>query len=314
MKKILIASTALTMLAGAASADVTLGGLGYFGLTYDKHAGDLAIPEQKVQLLDRLQFEIKGSKTTDSGLTFHGKVRMRSQRDVSHGNTTTAVNGGQVGVTAGGLDVTVGNVSDAIDALSLYWDSEIGLCGCGGETLTVPFVGYTSYGGGANGVLATYTAGSLVVRGSVMSNDHFKGTKPEAAISVAYKVGALSMEAGYVQQSASATQTKYNGATLVVEYALGSSNIGLAAGHNGGDVAGAANKTIVTLYGNTKFGATTVAAFASQAGGMAAGETTKTTYGIGASYDLGSGAALVGHVRTDRTKDTLADLGVKFAF
>ncbi|WP_127903777.1 porin, partial [Solirhodobacter olei] len=103
MKKILIASTALVLAAGTASADVTLAGGGYFGI---KHDASKAAPTNKTQLIDRLQIDITGSKTTDSGLTFHGHFRIRSNAYQASG--TTNVNAGQVGITAGGLDVSVG--------------------------------------------------------------------------------------------------------------------------------------------------------------------------------------------------------------
>lgn len=324
MKKLLIATTALTLVAGAASADVTLAGSGYFGMKYDGNNTSTTGFSKKTQLIDRFQIDIKASKTTDSGLTFHGKLRIRSNatgtNDIVAGanpptaaasgttalSSTTNVNAGQVGVTAGGLDVTVGNVSDAIDALSLYWNSEIGLCGCGGETLQNGIVGYSSTGGGNNGVLVTYTMGDLVVRGGYQqTGGQVNGAKNETSVSAAYKMGALSFELGYLNQQGSG-----NAATAVVEYALGNSNIGLAYGHNNYDAYG----NIVTLYGNTTFGATTVQAFVSQSSKLAIATGTKTTYGVGASYDLGSGAAIVGSIREQYSKKAYADLGVKFAF
>lgn len=320
MKKLLIATTALTLVAGAASADVTLAGSGYFGMKYDGSNDSTTGFSKKTQLIDRFQIDIKASKTTDSGLTFHGKLRIRSNATGTNDNvtgataatgttalsSTTNVNAGQVGVTAGGLDVSVGNVSDAIDALTLFWNSEIGLCGCGGETLQNGIVGYSSTGGGNNGVLVTYTMGDLVVRGGYQqTGGQVNGAKNEASASVAYKMGALSFELGYLNQ-----QGKGNASTAVVEYALGNSNIGLAYGHNSYDAYG----NIVTLYGNTTFGATTVQAFVSQSSKLPVTGGTKTTYGVGASYDLGSGAAIVGSIREQSSKKAYADLGVKFAF
>ena len=306
MKKLLIATTALTLVAGAASADVTLAGSGYFGMKYDGNNTSTAGTVKKTQLIDRFQVDIKASKTTDSGLTFHGKFRIRSNATTGVGGSTTNVNAGQVGVTAGGLDVSVGNVSDAIDALTLYWNSEIGLCGCGGETLQNGIVGYQSTGGGNNGVLVTYTMGDLVVRGGYQqTGGQLNGAQNESSASVAYKMGSLSFEIGYLNQ-----QGLGSAETAVVEYALGNSNIGLAYGHNNYDAYG----NIVTLYGNTKFGATTVQAFVSQSSKLAIATGTKTTYGVGASYDLGSGAAIVGSVRQQYSKKAYADLGVKFAF
>ena len=307
MKKLLIATTALTLVAGAASADVTLAGSGYFGMKYDGSNTSVAGTPKKTQLIDRFQIDIKASKTTDSGLTFHGKLRIRSNATTAIGGSTTNVNAGQVGVTAGGLDVSVGNVSDAIDALTLYWNSEIGLCGCGGETLQNGIVGYQSTGGGNNGVLVTYTMGDLVVRGGYQqTGGQVNGAKNETSVSAAYKMGALSFELGYLNQQGA---TGGSASTAVVEYALGNSNIGLAYGNSYDDFG-----TILTLYGNTKFGATTVQAFVSQSSKLSATASTKTTYGVGASYDLGSGAAIVGSVRQQYSKKAYADLGVKFAF
>ena len=325
MRKLLIATTALTMLAGAASADVTLVGLGYFGLQYNSKP---SAGKQKTQLLDRLQIDIKASKKTDSGLTFFGKFRIRSnQYQTKLPDGSTSINAGQVGVSAGGLSVAVGNVSDAIDAMNTYYDSELGLCACGGETLSVPIETYDKYLGGHNGVLAIYTMGDLVARASWQTNGNAIGTAGEGALSFDYKVGAFKIAAGYVHSDSNGAGG-YAGSTVVIEYALGNSMLGLAAGNNSGSYTGgsdffygsptqpALNKTIVTLYGSTKFGATTVEGFVSQAGGLdtIAKELTKTTYGVSASYDLGSGAAVVGSIQTTRKKNTYVDLGASFSF
>jgi outer membrane protein OmpU len=309
MKKILIASTALTMLAGVASADVTLSGSGYFGLGYDKNGTTTfngVTKKTTTGLIDRTQIDIKASKTTDSGLTFFGTFRIR---DGAYNVGPTPVNGGMVGVKAGGFEVDVGNATDAIDAMNTYYNSEIGICGCGGETLSIPFATSLSRGHGFDGVLASYTMGGLVARVSYLETNG-QGQKGQTGVSVDYKMGALQVGAGYtVQPNVVGGTAKFNGYVLTGEYALGTSTIGMAYGHNNN-----ANKGIVTLYGSTTFGATTVQAFVSQAGGMLAGETTKTTYGVGGKYNLGSGAAIVGHIRTDRTKDTLGDIGVTFSF
>jgi outer membrane protein OmpU len=319
MKKILIASTALVMAAGVAQADTanfTLSGGSYFGLGYYSKP---ATGVRKTQLLARTQVDIKGSKTTDSGLTFYGKFRIRSNAYQSgpavlsstatggHTNSgTTTVNAGQVGVTAGGLDVAVGNVADAVDASSLYYNSEVGICGCGGETLRAGIEGYSSTGGGNNGVLVTYTMGSLIMRAGYQSNGNTTNANGEASVSVDYSAGAFKVGAGYLHQKG--TGGEY---TVQAEYGFGNSTVGVAAGH-GFNNAG----NIYTLYGSTTFGATTVQAFVSSRQKLVAalGETEKTTYGIGAKYDLGSGASIVGSVRRDEFKATYADIGAEFAF
>ncbi|WP_127903779.1 porin, partial [Solirhodobacter olei] len=176
-------------------------------------------------------------------------------------------------------------------------------------------VGYSSTGAGNNGVLATYTMGGLVVRAGYQTKGNTSASNHESSLSVAYKAGALSFELGGLHQNGANGGSEE---TAVVEYALGNSNIGLAYGHNSDtiDMAAGANPygNIVTLYGNTKFGATTVQAFVSHSSKLAIATGTKTTYGVGASYDLGSGAAVVGSVRQQYSKKMYADLGVKFSF
>ncbi len=308
MKKILIATTALVLVAGAASADVTIAGSGYFGMGYDKNGSTAT--QGKTFLIDRMQLDFKATKTTDSGLTFHGAFRVRSNQDKA-----TGFNGGAVGVTAGGLDVSVGNVTDAYDASGVVYNSEIGICGCGGEVITNAAES-SSTGSGHNAVLVTYTMGSLIGRvGYQQANGNGVGNG-EASIGLEYTMGSLHLAGGYLSGKPSPAVPvagDYTGAWLAGEYAIGNSHVGVLVGSN--HVSGGAdNGTIATLYGNTTFGATTVSAFVSNAQRDLPTETTKTTYGIGASYDLGGGAAMVGHVRTDRTKDTLGDLGVTFKF
>lgn len=316
MKKILIASTAMMLLAGAASADVTLSGSGYFGLNYDKDGvstdTDPTAPDFgksiKTTVLSRLQLDIAFSSTTDTGLTFFGSYRIRDgQSDPGVTGGVPNVNGGLIGVSSGGLSLSVGNATDAVDAMSTYYDSEIGICGCGGETLSIPFATSQSTGAGFDGILATYTTGGLIARISYLQTNGNGAGHGQTGVSFDYKTGNLSVGLGYT------SGTGYNGTVFVAEYALGAYNLGFAAGDNSID-GGDDNGMIYTLYGSTTFGATKVQAFVSSASDLMTGETEKTTFGIGGSYDLGSGAAIVGHVRTSRTKDTLGDLGVTFKF
>lgn len=320
MKKILIASTALMLVAGAASADVTIAGSGYFGMGYNKD-GSSAFSGKKTGLLYRYQLDLNASKTTDSGLTFHGTMRIRAENDISPTNP----NGGSVGVTAGGFDLSVGDVTDAYDASNVVYNSEIGICGCGGEVITRA-VESSSAGHGNNAILATYTMGGFIGRlGYQQTNGNGAGSG-EVSIGGEYKIGSLDIVGGYLTGKASGSGSevenpggtalgagvKYHGGWLGGDYTLGNSHIGLLAGTNAAD--GVQTQTILTLYGTTSFGPTTVTAFASTANKEVDSDTTKASYGIGATYDLGSGAALIGHVRRDRTKNTLADLGVTFKF
>jgi outer membrane protein OmpU len=72
MKKLLIATTALVATTGVAVADVTISGLGRFGLDYNSGA---AAGTTKTQIDARLRFNIDASMTTDTGVTFGGRIR-----------------------------------------------------------------------------------------------------------------------------------------------------------------------------------------------------------------------------------------------
>jgi len=72
MKKILLATSALVMVAGAASAEVTLSGSGRFGIVYtdDGTTSDTALSY-------RMRVNVDASTETDSGVKFGGRIRMQ---------------------------------------------------------------------------------------------------------------------------------------------------------------------------------------------------------------------------------------------
>ena len=309
MKKLLITASALTLVAGAASANVTIAGSGYMGVGHDSGLAN------KNYMVERMQLDFSASKTTDSGLTFHGSFRARSTTGSSNNNTNTnapTFNGGAVGVTAGGLDVSFGNVTDAYDASGVVYNSEIGICGCGGEVVT-NFAGSSSNGAGNQAILVTYSMGSFIGRAGYQQNNGNGVGRGESSVGVEYTMGTVHVAAGYLEGYQADKVTKYHATYGAADLAIGNSHVGVLLGNNHVD-GGNDNGTIATLYGNTKMGATTIQAFVSNAQRQLASETTKTTYGVGAKYDLGSGAAIVGNIQKDRNKDTLGDLGVTFSF
>ena len=68
-KKILLASSALVASASFAAADVSVGGNGYMGVTYD----DSAVEEMAFK--SRLRITFSASGETDGGLSFGGSIR-----------------------------------------------------------------------------------------------------------------------------------------------------------------------------------------------------------------------------------------------
>ena len=79
MKKVLFATTALVATASVAAADVTLSGGGRFGLVYNSQSTDgVKNTNSKVRMERRMTINIDGSGSTDGGLEFGGRMRLRS--------------------------------------------------------------------------------------------------------------------------------------------------------------------------------------------------------------------------------------------
>ncbi|MFQ5439155.1 MAG: porin, partial [Paracoccaceae bacterium] len=81
MKKVLLTTSALTLLAGAAAAGVSLSGYGRIGVTYNGGTGVSAT-------YSRFRLNITGTTQTDGGLTFGAWVRINSTQ------TTLSASGG----------------------------------------------------------------------------------------------------------------------------------------------------------------------------------------------------------------------------
>ena len=96
MKKLLLASTALVMTAGAAAAQVNLSGEARMGIAYDNGIanGTVASPNNtaKLQFTSRIRVTFSMSGETDSGLAFGASIR---------GDQFAAGNAGNTGMTGG---------------------------------------------------------------------------------------------------------------------------------------------------------------------------------------------------------------------
>ncbi len=290
MKKVLLATTALALSAGVASAEVALSGSARMGLTYDSVSGDAV-------LNNRMTVNIDASTETTSGLTFGARLRVRS----SNGEMAT-VNGTRVYVKSGAVEVAVGNIYGAIDSMPGMYNSEVGLTAlsdAGVVTASVDngwgFDGYQSTGEEL-GVEVIYTAGAFTGHLSVTDGD-LGSFEDRTAAYGAYTMGDWTVALG-VQDSADNTEDK---TILTVGGKVGDYGVGFAAADNDG-------VSKIALNGSATFGATTVNGF------VADDESgTDTALGLGVSYDLG-GAALVGGIEHDAEGVNRADMGVSFSF
>ncbi|MDN5787734.1 porin [Pseudorhodobacter sp.] len=312
MKKILIATTALVATAGVAAADVTLSGIGRFGLKYDNSA---AVGASKTQLAYRLRFNIDASKETDSGVTFGGRIRMQS--DYNSNGQTARLNAANVYASYNGLKVTVGNVGGAYDDAALIYNSELSFDGTsfgdpGGNFYSYKTGAYAAAEANRMGVNVAYSMAGINLEASYINPDQSVKTLPAAqssefALAASYKYNQFTISAATAQNGGGVKNNDLY--FLGAEYAVNDlANVGLLYMDNG-------DKTIdgrtITLYGNYKMDAITLRGYV--ANNNAAGNATNTAFGIGADYDLG-GATLAGGVERGYAKETVASLGVKFSF
>jgi outer membrane protein OmpU len=311
MKKILLASTALVLSAGIASAQgVTITGSGRMGVV----GGDSATGWRWSQE-HRLDLNFNVSVEADHGLTFGAWTRARTEGGIPgvgagtiSGNASGAgaFSGSRVWVESNGFRLTFGNQDGAI----ITAGSAMGYAGgCG--------VGYTgghlcgdsinALGGlqlqNSRGVMAGFIApGATTGRHRAQAMYNFGSSR--VAISYDRDLGTTEFGA----------RTTFNAFTV----ALGYSNIGtdiwaLSGLYNGGSwgvgllVADLMGTTQVTLSGNVDLGGGNLYGFYTDAGAV-------NVYGLSYGYSLGGGATLTaGYEATNTNIDTLS-VGVAFSF
>lgn len=275
MKKVLLATTALTLSAGVAYAEVSLGGSARMGMDYDESRAE------QVQAAYRTRINLTGSAETDSGLSFSATIRLQ--------DATTTATTNAIGVTVSGAfgSLTFGSSSSAAE-LAVGDIAGVGYGIIGSE-------GTTSIND-ATLIVYTYTAGSLTVIASAgqLGTDDF-------SLGGSYSANGLTVAAGYedngVAKATSASVAYAMGDTTVKavymdneEIAGGDKQMGASVKHTMGAIS-------MSAYYQTTDTAT----------------TNDNDYGVGAAYDLGGGAAIKGgFASTDG--NTTADLGMTFSF
>ncbi len=292
MKKILFATTALVATASVAAADVSFSGYGRFGIMYNGTDTDIT---------SRLRIQIDATAESDAGVTFGARVRIQQNETdaiAEAGNSGTGINGVRFFARSGGLEVGVGNIFGAFEAMPGQYAIDMGLTGLGYEYVSYRYGAdfYSSGGAGAagsNGIEVMYSAGDF--KAHISASD----TNDRIAAYGAYSFNGWTVALGY-QDSSSVADTEY---TLTVGGNIGPATIGLGYGkaHNGDDR--------IVLSGRFDVGASTnVEAY--YADDSAAGDS----YGIDFNHDLGGGTSLRGGVIQNYAGDTVADFGVRFNF
>lgn len=319
MKKVLLATTALLMTAGAAAAEVTFNGNARFGLQYNSDPtvvppgaafdANMPVGTREATLEKRLRFQVNASTTTDGGVTLG--AFLRHQSDEMGGNR--GFSGARLYAAYNGLTVAVGNIEGAIESMpGLYWTAGMSLTGLSWSglvtnTVAKGYFGWDAYSstgngpGGREGIEVKYTMGDFTVHASHSSNSlsGLAGKVERSAIYGAYKFSGWTVALGYSDSTLN-TEDKL---ILLVGGNIGDYGVGFQVADNDGT-------TKIALNGSATFGATTVMAYV-------ADEDTAgvdTAYGLGVSYNLGGGAKLVGGVESTPWNTTRADFGVSFSF
>lgn len=292
MKKILLATTMIVGTAGFASAEITFSGSAVMGV------GDNGGVDGARSILETY-LTANAASETDSGLSFGFSTTIATY-DTDGGlndDGTSAFISGAFG------KLSIGSVSEADEVATL---SDIGgLSGLGVDNVAETFTG-DSAGRQSHDVNYTYSGGPLTLGASTQIGASGEGD--------AYAVGA--------------------------KYTFGDAYVGLGYNDDNGSIATINPGTVASVYAGGKFGAIGVNAMWSEWNPDAAGANlsaygvymtysmdaltvmaeyadsdlaTDAAYGIGASYDLGGGASVVGGVASV-ANTTVWEAGVSMSF
>jgi outer membrane protein OmpU len=322
MRKILLTSTAFVATASVAAADVTLSGSGRFGIVYDSSQN--AAGKSKTKVERRMTINIDASGSTDAGFDFGGRIRLRSDE----GDTAGAAGSSNVWIGNDAFRLTVGNTDGALVNRIAYFDGSVGLTGLQDAEASLN-IGtsqfllntYSSRGNAGDVVRLDFNFGNIGVSLSGDSTGDNLNNGSERAIALSYDFGGWVVAAGYAKNA-------NNSATAAGEQDLWSvsvagsinefdvnigytdietvgSKVSLAGSYNFGDTA------VTAFVAKTSEDVTTALAATSSAGISSLG--SETEYGIGFTHSLG-GATLAGGISRNYTKETMADLGIRFSF
>jgi len=293
MKNLLIATTALVATAGVAAAEINFSGGARFGVRYDESA---VVGAQETAVTNRFTLNVDGTAETDSGVEFFARVRVRGgNTGDATAPTASGVSAPRVGARMGGLTVATGNINGAIDSLPGLYSGSVGLTGLSYSNVLVGgYDGFSSAGGGTNGVEVIYSASGLGVHLShsgLVAGDR-------TALGLSYAFGDWKIALGH--QSADLDAQDFT--VLTVDGAIGSVSVGA-------QIADVAAGSAFQIHAGFEVGAgTNVTVFMADTDGA-----SDTAYGLGFTHSLG-GATLAGGIASNNIGTTSADLGVRFKF
>lgn len=317
MKKVLLASTVLAMTATVAAAEVAVTGAARMGVAYNSEAPN------ELGFTSRLRVIFTMSGETDTGLSFGATIRADNAGAANNGvpilpaatpATFGDVNGagnqaaGSVFVSGAFGTVSMGDVDGAAEFVTGDL-AGVGLTGLG-DTNENTFLS-NSASSDRSAARYVYTTGGLTLAVSADNpqNDGLDADSNTYALGVGYSMDAYSFGLGYETQDV-------GGVSIDHIIASGEGTFG---GVTVKAVYGEASDLDFTQYGlsaSYSMDALTVTGFhrVSETGVL----KDKFT-GIGASYDLGGGARVVGglvdvNAANPAADETRADLGISLSF
>lgn len=318
MKKILLATSAVALFAGAAAAEVTVSGSARMGIVNIDDGTDSV-----TRFSSRVRIVFTASGETDTGLSFGASTRadQESGNDAGNGSGGDTNGDSTVFISGGFGKLTMGDVSGAADAL-VGQVSGVGY-GPNDDTQEILFIGTQK-----TAVYYEYSAGALTFglgAGQIDTDGDNAGFDAFATPADTYNVGVKYSTDAY--SAAIAWERASSGAVDIDMISLGgSATFGAAtvkARVSDLDLAGA--DTAYALSVDYAMGATTLTAFYTDYGNTSAllnpydsGDLDTNHIGIGAAYDLGGGATVAaGYTMQNNSvveDATIANLGLKFSF
>ncbi|MCT4609194.1 MAG: porin [Pelagimonas sp.] len=293
MKKILIASTALVALAGAAHADITLTGGANFGMKYDDSRAT-----NKAQIDNELDFNIVATGESDNGISFGASLDIDGDQTEATQGSTASVSDPEAFISFSGLTLTVGQVGSA----DVGGIADVGYDGIG--------IDQEMNDQGKHDVNIAYTTNGFTFQVS------YGSVTEDYAVAVEGAFDKVTFALGHtVEKTADSKKNKDEVTHATLGYNFGSvatnvyvasvkTNNAKAQTNYGLDVSYTMNDLTLTLAA------------------MGGDFQKDTNVGIGAKYNLGGGLAIAGGIGqvqdtragfTNKTK-TVADLGVTMSF
>ena len=270
MKKVLLTTSALTLLAGAAAADVSVSGYSRIGIS---NTGSTTANYL------RNDVTFSGSATSDGGLTFSAWTRTRNSASSSKFASTSAFAGPQLSVSNGAVTLTVGNATGAVGSTAgaAVWGCGSIMWGCADLAGASTWATQSSTGAGTNIVRLNMALGSASV---AVSGGN--GNDTEVAMSV--PMGGGSVGVGYDQETNPNLHVGFSGSA-------GGMGVGVRASQSDGKTGYMANVT-------APVGAGSVYVFAGKTVAGSNNYGLRYNQSLGGSVAMQAGASSVGGTTT----------------